>query len=63
MDGPRVIRIAVTLETPTGKRPDGSDIKSPMPWQATAQMSEVEMKALYLFLKAPPADRAALSQR
>ena len=46
-----------------GKRPDGSDIKSPMPWQATAQMSEVEMKALYLFLKAPPADRSALSQR
>ena len=53
----------MTLETPTGKRPDGSDIKSPMPWQATAQMSEIEMKALYLFLKAPPADRAALSQR
>lgn len=45
-----------------GKRPDGSDINQVMPWKATAQMSDVEMKALYLYLKRP-ADQATLSQR
>lgn len=46
-----------------GRRPDGSELKAPMPWQATSKMTDVEMKALYLFLKSPPADRAVLSQR
>lgn len=46
-----------------GVRPDGTQLQAPMPWQATAQMSETEMKALYLFLKAPGTDRSALSQR
>lgn len=46
----------------TGKRPDGSDINQVMPWKATAQMSEVEMKALYMFLKRP-ADQTAVTQR
>lgn len=44
-----------------GKRPDGSDINPVMPWKATAQMSDVEMKALYMYLKRP--NQAALTQR
>ena len=47
----------------TGTRPDDTQLKAPMPWQAIAQMSDTEMKALYLYLKAPSTDRAALSQR
>lgn len=39
-----------------GMKPDGTELKAPMPWQATRQMNDTEMKALYLFLKQPPRD-------
>ena len=39
----------------TGRRPDGSPIDSVMPWKATAQMTDDEIKAVYAFLKTVPA--------
>jgi mono/diheme cytochrome c family protein len=45
-----------------GRRPDGTELRAPMPWRATAQMTDVEMKALYLYLERPT-DQAKLSQR
>lgn len=45
-----------------GRRPDGTELKEPMPWRATAQMSPTEMKALYLFLKGPEG-REVLTKR
>lgn len=38
----------------TGKRPDGSDIDPFMPWRTYAKMSEVELAALWAFLKTLP---------
>ena len=35
----------------TGKRPDGSEIRFPMPWKNFAQMTDTELKALWLYLK------------
>ncbi|SDF53711.1 Cytochrome C oxidase, cbb3-type, subunit III [Dyadobacter soli] len=35
----------------TGKRPDGSELKAPMPWQMTAAFSDTEMRALRVYLK------------
>lgn len=35
----------------TGKRPDGSEIRFPMPWKNFSQMTETEIKALFLYLK------------
>lgn len=35
----------------TGKRPDGTELKAPMPWQMTAAFSDTEMRALRLYLK------------
>lgn len=35
----------------SGKRPDGTDLKAPMPWQMTAAFSDTEMRALRLYLK------------
>jgi mono/diheme cytochrome c family protein len=35
----------------TGKRPDGSGLKPPMPWQMTSAFSDVEMRALRMYLK------------
>jgi mono/diheme cytochrome c family protein len=34
----------------TGRRPDGSEMKAPMPWQNFALMTEVELKAVHLYL-------------
>lgn len=34
----------------TGKRPDGSEIRFPMPWQSLAKLTDVEIKALYKYL-------------
>ncbi len=34
----------------TGKRPDGSEIRFPMPWQSLAKLTDIEMKALYKYL-------------
>ena len=39
----------------TGVRPDGSMLRPPMPWQGFAQMTDTELKALYLYLKTVPA--------
>lgn len=35
----------------TGVRPDGSAIKPPMPWKNLSAMTDVELKALWLYLK------------
>lgn len=35
----------------TGKRPDGSEIRFPMPWKNFALMTDVELKALWLYLR------------
>jgi mono/diheme cytochrome c family protein len=35
----------------TGKRPDGTALKAPMPWQMTAAFSDTEMRALRTYLK------------
>lgn len=38
----------------TGKRPDGSAVSPVMPFAALAQMSDVDVEAMYLFLKTLP---------
>jgi len=38
-----------------GKRPDGSPVDSIMPWRLTKSMTDVELKALYAYLKTVPA--------
>lgn len=35
----------------TGKRPDGSEIRFPMPWQSLAKLTDTELKALWLYLQ------------
>lgn len=35
----------------TGKRPDGSMIKFPMPWQSLGKLTDTEMKALWKYLQ------------
>jgi mono/diheme cytochrome c family protein len=37
-----------------GKRPDGAEIRAPMPWQATRRMTDDEIKALLLYLRSVP---------
>ena len=39
----------------TGRRPDGSAVDSLMPWRAINQMTDVEIEAIYRFLKTVPA--------
>jgi len=41
----------------TGKRPDGSAVSPVMPFKALSEMSEVDVKALYLHLTTMPAPR------
>jgi len=38
-----------------GKRKDGTDILPQMPWKAYGQMNDVELKALWAFLRTVPA--------
>jgi mono/diheme cytochrome c family protein len=38
-----------------GERPDGSQISPEMPWKATAQMTDDELKAMWLYLQSLPA--------
>jgi len=38
-----------------GKRPDGSSIDSLMPWRLTKSMTDVELKAVYAYLRSVPA--------
>jgi len=39
----------------TGKRPDGSAVDSAMPWRLTKEMTDVEIKAVFAYLKTVPA--------
>ena len=34
-----------------GKKPDGSELKAPMPWKLTAQLTDDELHALWLHLR------------
>jgi mono/diheme cytochrome c family protein len=38
----------------TGRRPDGSPIDSLMPWRLTKQMTDVELRAVYAYLRTVP---------
>lgn len=38
----------------TGKRPDGTELKYPMPWQYTARMTADEMTATIMYLRSVP---------
>ena len=38
-----------------GKRPDGTDLKPQMPWKLTAQMTDEEIRATWLYLRTVPA--------
>ena len=41
----------------SGKKPDGSPMKPPMPWQKFASMTDVELTAIYAYLQSlPPRD-------
>jgi mono/diheme cytochrome c family protein len=42
-----------------GKRPDGSQIRPPMPVEATAKMTDDEIKALLMYLRTVPAKQAS----
>jgi cytochrome c553 len=39
----------------TGRRPGGAAIDSSMPWRLTREMTDVELRALYAYLRALPA--------
>jgi mono/diheme cytochrome c family protein len=39
----------------TGKRPDGTEVSPPMPWKLTKEMTDVEIQAIYAYLKTVPA--------
>ena len=39
----------------TGVRPDGSMMKEPMPWQNLSKMTDVEIKAMWAYLRTVPA--------
>ncbi|HEX8395251.1 MAG TPA: cytochrome c [Longimicrobium sp.] len=39
----------------TGRRPDGTELRAPMPWKATSQMTDTEIRALWQYLKTIPA--------
>jgi cytochrome c553 len=38
----------------TGKRPDGVELKPPMPWQNIAKMTDDELRAIWLYLQSVP---------
>jgi mono/diheme cytochrome c family protein len=38
----------------SGKRPDGIELKEPMPWQAIGRMTDDELHALWLYLQSVP---------
>jgi mono/diheme cytochrome c family protein len=39
----------------TGKRPDGSELKAPMPWQQFKNMTDDELRAIWQYLHSVPA--------
>lgn len=47
----------------TGKRPDGTELRAPMPWQATRGMTDTELLAVYAYLESLPGEQGALSRR
>jgi hypothetical protein len=38
----------------SGARPDGSKLNDAMPWKLAGQMTDVEMHALYTYLRSVP---------
>jgi cytochrome c553 len=38
----------------TGKRPDGYELKEPMPWQILGKMTDGELRAIWLYLQSVP---------
>lgn len=42
----------------TGRRPDGSDLRPEMPWKLTAELTDDEIRALWLYLRTVPAKAA-----
>jgi len=42
----------------TGVKPDGSGLLPPMPWQNLSKMTDVELKALWMFLRTVPTSEA-----
>jgi hypothetical protein len=38
----------------TGKRPDGYELKEPMPWQILGKMTDGELRAIWLYLQSLP---------
>jgi hypothetical protein len=39
----------------TGKRPDGSELKAPMPWQQFKNLTDDELHAIWQYLHSVPA--------
>jgi mono/diheme cytochrome c family protein len=39
----------------TGKRPDGYELKNPMPWRTVGKMTDEELRAIWLYLQTVPA--------
>ena len=39
----------------TGKRPNGTAIRAPMPWASSGQMTDDEMRAVWMFIRSMPA--------
>ncbi|HEX6748425.1 MAG TPA: c-type cytochrome [Longimicrobium sp.] len=39
----------------TGKRPNGSAIRAPMPWASSGRMTDDEIRAVWMFIKSMPA--------
>ena len=38
----------------TGRRPNGSELRAPMPWQLAGQMTDDEMHAVWMYIKSVP---------
>jgi cytochrome c553 len=38
-----------------GRRPDGTELKAPMPWRLTARLTDDEIRALWLYFRTGPA--------
>lgn len=45
----------------TGKRPDGSALRAPMPWRSSGKMTDAEIKALWMYLRSVPPKKFAES--
>lgn len=45
----------------TGKRPDGSALRAPMPWQSSGKMTDAEIRAMWMYLRSLPPKKFAES--